>query len=100
MDAPLAQVGHFRARAGGWLNPEDIARELIARNPIPICVQWRNRGYHFLAIYGMQDLGGGNIQVWLTDPIYGKSAIAGGALVNGGYQAAGGHWTDTYVLNP
>lgn len=98
LDTPLRHVGHFSSRAGGWVVFDTVVDELRAKNPLPICVRWQNRGNHFLAIYGMQDLGGGNVQVWLTDPIFGRGAIAGDALINGGYQAAGGHWTDTYSV--
>ncbi|MEN2746754.1 papain-like cysteine protease family protein [Sphingomonas sp. T9W2] len=100
LDLPLQHVGHFHARAGSWVQPAAVAAELQAHNPLPVRVEWRSGGSHFLAIYGMQDLGGGTFQLWLTDSIFGVSSISGVAFVNGGYQAAGGRWADSYSVKP
>ncbi len=97
LDWPLEHVGHFRGTAGNWVDTNAVAVDLRANNPLPIAVQWRsNGGFHFLAIYGMQDVAGGATMIWVTDPIFGCGSISHYSLVHGGYQTAGGQWKETY----
>jgi hypothetical protein len=80
-----------------YLNVEDIAGELRAGLPIAIRVGWDNGEGHYLCIYGLQKTFEG-VKLALSDPIFGDGAMLWSALIGGGYQGAGGGWTDTYVL--
>ncbi|MGN8000135.1 papain-like cysteine protease family protein [Sphingomonas sp. 22176] len=100
LDGPLSRIGRLRAPIiASPLSPQDVANELSANLPLPIRVEWRGGGGHFVVIYGIRMVSN-EVQLAITDPIYGESSISGAALIAWGYQAAGGTWTHSYLVTP
>lgn len=98
LDGPLAMVGRLRAPIiTGHLSPNAVNVELNANLPVPIRVEWRGGGGHFLAIFGIRMLTKG-VQYAVSDPIYGEARVMETSLVGGAYKAARGTWTHSYVL--
>jgi hypothetical protein len=102
LDGPLDRIGRLRAPIiTGHLGPNAVATELAADLPVPIRIEWTRSGNggHFLAIYGIRTIPAG-VQLAVSDPIYGESAVMGAALIAGGYLGGGGKWTHSYVVTP
>lgn len=82
LDGSLRRIGRLRQPIiHGYLRVGAVAAELSSNLPLPIRVEWKGGGGHFVVIYGIRMIQAA-VQFAVSDPIYGENAVMGAALTN------------------
>ena len=102
----LDRLGKLRGIAQGFMPFADIQQQLDANLPVCVQIDWNEGGAHFVVITGYQVSPGGDVQVFVSDPILRDSNVmlwdyeAFVMAYSPSYTHSEGVWAATCVVKP